>query len=258
MELMTGGDLFDLIRKKKYLNETEASKIISQILSAVAFLHKNGVIHTDIKADNTLLNFEHDEPAVKLADFGFAQKIGNGKSNTPCGSFIYSAPEIIKQQSYDKSVDIWSVGVLLYILLCGFPPFYDEDQEKLIEYLSHDPILEFPYECWRHVSSEAKDLIGRMLKIDPVYRISADAALHHPWILKHEEICDGANVSRSASSRSIGIQSVSKLSSHILTENNTSSHALSTESSSALSSSSEEEVLSFCVHDGEFSSTWGS
>lgn len=182
-ELMGGGDLLEAIRKRKVFPEKEARRLFTQILSAIAFLHSNGVVHRDIKPDNMLLSSDSDEAVVvKLADFGFAKRVGSGILHTPCGSPVYTAPEIAREDSYDKSVDVWSAGVLLYILLCGYPPFYHPDPGKLFEEIKKG-VYDFPKEQWGSVSANAKDLVCHMLKANPADRITAQQALEHPWIV---------------------------------------------------------------------------
>jgi len=179
-ELMTGGDLLEAIRKKKVFSEKEACRVFIQIMTAIAYLHANGIAHRDIKPDNILLNGDSEDPVVKLADFGFAKKVGSGILHTPCGSPVYTAPEIVREDSYDKSVDVWSAGVLLYLLLCGYPPFYHQDPTKLFEEIKK-AVFDFPPEQWSTVSDSAKDLVSAMLKADPTERITAQQVLDHPW-----------------------------------------------------------------------------
>jgi calcium/calmodulin-dependent protein kinase I len=182
MELMSGGELLDCIQKKKLFPEKEASRMFRQIVSALAFLHSNGIVHRDIKPDNLLLSSESEDAVVKIADFGFAKRIGDGMLHTPCGSPVYSAPEIVREESYDKSVDMWSAGVLLYILLCGFPPFYHPKPDRLFQEIERG-VFDFPDPQWASISSSAKELVSLLLKRNPSERLTAQQALEHPWLV---------------------------------------------------------------------------
>jgi len=180
-ELMKGGELLTQLRKKKLYPEKEACVLARKLLSAIAYLHRNGVVHRDLKPENLLFTSESEDTEIKIADFGFARYIGEGTLQTPCGSPAYVAPEIVKEEEYTKSVDIWSLGVIFYIVLCGFPPFYHENTEKIFEQILKG-YFDFPDPYWTRISSSAKDLITRMLKIDPKERITAEEALKHPWV----------------------------------------------------------------------------
>lgn len=185
MEFMEGGELMDLIRKRKVFPEREARKIFLQTMSALAYLHSVGIIHRDIKPDNLLLTMTGDETTVKIADFGFAKRIvDGGVLHTPCGSPVYTAPEMIREEPYNKAVDMWSAGVLLYILLCGFPPFYHQDPNKLFEVIEKG-VFDFPDTQWTNVSASAKELVSLLLTLDPANRLTAQQALAHPWLACH-------------------------------------------------------------------------
>jgi len=181
LEFMKGGELLQHIRKKKFYSEKEASFIIKKVIQAAAYLHKNGVVHRDFKPENLLFTSKEDNAELKIADFGFARYIGEGVLQTPCGSPAYVAPEIVKEQYYNKAVDMWSIGVILYILLCGFPPFYHESTEKIFLQIKGGK-FDFPDPYWTKVSASAKELVSLLLKVDPKERISAEDALMHPWI----------------------------------------------------------------------------
>jgi serine/threonine protein kinase len=194
MDLMQG-DLFDFIVKRKRVPEVTASKIMAQLLSAVDYLHYNSVIHRDIKPENILID---DDDNIRLADFGLAKVIQewNVKS-TPCGTSFYIAPEIIRGIEENgarplcttkedvKFVDIWSCGVVLFVMLAGRPPFYGQvsssaDRRALLAKI--DKGLLFPDAQWAHISPDAKDLCARMLSQDSTQRVSAAEALKHPFI----------------------------------------------------------------------------
>lgn len=182
MELLKGGELLEAIRSKKTFPESEAKAIVRQIIEALAYLHSNGIIHRDVKPENVLFTTNFSEVChLKLVDFGFARVVGEGFVHTPCGSAAYVAPEIVREEPYSVTVDMWSVGVILYILLCGFPPFYHEEAKKLFERIKKG-VVEFPDPYWSRVSLPAKDLV-RQLLASPSTRLSATAALQHPWLL---------------------------------------------------------------------------
>lgn len=182
MELVTGGEVFDKIVERGAYSEKHASKLIREVLDAIAYLHKNGVVHRDLKPENLLYVNDSPDSDIKLADFGLSKIVGNSMLlNTACGTPGYVAPEVLKCVGYDKAVDLWSVGVILYILLCGFPPFYDENTSVLFEQIMLGK-YQFTSPYWDHVSDSAKDLVRHLLVVDPAKRYTAQEALHHPWI----------------------------------------------------------------------------
>eukprot|EP01116_Phalansterium_solitarium_P005805 TRINITY_DN178_c0_g1_i2.p1 TRINITY_DN178_c0_g1~~TRINITY_DN178_c0_g1_i2.p1 ORF type:complete len:259 (-),score=68.20 TRINITY_DN178_c0_g1_i2:443-1219(-) len=182
MELVTGGEVFDKIVERGAYSEKHASKLIREVLDAISYLHKNGVVHRDLKPENLLYVNDHQDSDIKLADFGLSKIVGNSMLlNTACGTPGYVAPEVLKCIGYDKAVDLWSVGVILYILLCGFPPFYDENTSVLFEQIMLGK-YQFTAPYWDHVSDSAKDLVRHLLVVDPTKRYTAQEALHHPWI----------------------------------------------------------------------------
>jgi len=184
MDLIEGGELFDRIVQKEYYNELEARDLIMMLLQTVEHIHGLGIVHRDIKPENLLLASTDDDKHVKLCDFGFAAKVGSPQEQCLtqlCGTPGYVAPEILKRKPYGAAVDIWSIGVLTYILLGGYPPFYDDDQQQLYRKIKAGQ-FEFHAEYWENISSEAQDMIKRMLTVNPLDRISAKAALGHPWL----------------------------------------------------------------------------
>jgi len=183
MEYMGGGELLDYIRKRKVFPEKEASNIFFQVISAISHLHSQGIVHRDVKPDNLLLTSTGEDMVVKLADFGFASRIGDGILHVPCGSPVYAAPEIVLEKPYDKSVDMWSAGVLLYILLCGYPPFYHRDLTKLFKEIEKG-VFDFPAPQWTDISASAKELVTSLLKLNPSERLTAQQVLVHPWLLQ--------------------------------------------------------------------------
>jgi len=185
MELVTGGELFNKIIELGSYTEAVASKCIQKVLSAVKYLHDMGVVHRDLKPTNLLLKSPDDITDVKIADFGLSKIIGDSALlQTACGTPIYVAPEVLSGEGYEKTVDLWSVGVIMYILLCGFPPFFDDGTNMGLlfdQIMSGD--FEYPDPYWTHISASAKDLINNLLVVDPKKRFTADQALQHPWIL---------------------------------------------------------------------------
>ena len=183
MERMRGGELFDRIVTKAYYNEKEARDTCKIVLEAVSYCHENHVAHRDLKPENLLLLSDVDDSAVKIADFGFAKKVYEPNSlTTQCGTPGYVAPEILEGTAYDERADMWSVGVILYILLGGYPPFIESTQRDLFRKIRKGD-YEFHEEYWGTVSSEAKELISSLLTVDRTVRLTADEALENAWIL---------------------------------------------------------------------------
>uniref|UniRef100_A0A4W5QG14 calcium/calmodulin-dependent protein kinase n=1 Tax=Hucho hucho TaxID=62062 RepID=A0A4W5QG14_9TELE len=182
-EFLTGGELFEDIVAREYYSEADASHCIQQILEAVLHCHQMGVVHRDLKPENLLLASKSKGAAVKLADFGLAievegdQQAWFGFAGTPG----YLSPEVLRKDPYGKAVDLWACGVILYILLVGYPPFWDEDQHRLYQQIKAGA-YDFPSPEWDTVTPEAKDLINKMLTINPAKRITASEVLKHPWI----------------------------------------------------------------------------
>ncbi|XP_073478247.1 calcium/calmodulin-dependent protein kinase type II subunit beta isoform X21 [Aquarana catesbeiana] len=188
-DLVTGGELFEDIVAREYYSEADASHCIQQILEAVLHCHQMGVVHRDLKPENLLLASKCKGAAVKLADFGLAievqgeQQAWFGFAGTPG----YLSPEVLRKEAYGKPVDIWACGVILYILLVGYPPFWDEDQHKLYQQIKAGA-YDFPSPEWDTVTPEAKNLINQMLTINPGKRISAHEALKHPWVCQRSTV----------------------------------------------------------------------
>lgn len=181
-EIMEGGELFDRIVKKTYYNEQEARDLIMILISTIGYCHSKSIVHRDLKPENLLLAGADDDSNIKLADFGFAiQSDGFISLKTQCGTPGYVAPEILSSAPYGKAVDMWSIGVITYILLGGYPPFHDDNQKALFKKIKNAE-YEFHEEYWGEVSDEAKDLIRHLLKTNPVERLTAEEALNHPWM----------------------------------------------------------------------------
>nr|QHR97362.1 calcium/calmodulin-dependent protein kinase type II subunit alpha isoform D3 [Laodelphax striatellus] len=188
-DLVTGGELFEDIVAREFYSEADASHCIQQILESVNHCHTNGVVHRDLKPENLLLASKAKGAAVKLADFGLAIEVQGeqhawfGFAGTPG----YLSPEVLKKEPYGKPVDIWACGVILYILLVGYPPFWDEDQHRLYAQIKAGA-YDYPSPEWDTVTPEAKNLINQMLTVNPSKRITASEALKHPWICQRERV----------------------------------------------------------------------
>ncbi|XP_005156425.1 calcium/calmodulin-dependent protein kinase (CaM kinase) II gamma 1 isoform X15 [Danio rerio] len=188
-DLVTGGELFEDIVAREYYSEADASHCISQILESVNHIHQHDIVHRDLKPENLLLASKMKGAAVKLADFGLAievqgdQQAWFGFAGTPG----YLSPEVLRKDPYGKPVDIWACGVILYILLVGYPPFWDEDQHKLYQQIKAGA-YDFPSPEWDTVTPEAKNLINQMLTINPAKRITAEQALKHPWVCQRSTV----------------------------------------------------------------------
>lgn len=186
-EKYTGGELFDKIigntNSRGCLSERKTGAIIKSLLEAVAHLHDNGVVHRDIKPENILFESEHDDAAIKLIDFGLARRHDvkrEGPMSNPVGTAYYMSPELLKGK-YDKSCDIWSVGIVTYILLCGYPPFNGSSDSE-IQDSTRKGKLQFSGSHWTSRSDDGIDFIKCLLRKDPRKRFSANEALMHPWI----------------------------------------------------------------------------
>ena len=207
MELMKGGELFTFISRRHHFTEKEASKYMLQVAYGVRFCHRLNIAHRDIKPENLLLEKKTtnpDEVCIKLSDFGFA-KVDNGDLKTPQFTPYYVAPQVLEAQKrqkqsqasfkpnspyfYDKSCDIWSLGVILYIMLCGYPPFYSEVPHQPLSLRMKQKIMSadfnFPTNDWRHITEDAKSLIRHMLCVEPSERLSIDEVINHPWVCKN-------------------------------------------------------------------------
>ncbi|XP_028323641.1 calcium/calmodulin-dependent protein kinase type II subunit gamma isoform X14 [Gouania willdenowi] len=188
-DLVTGGELFEDIVAREFYSEADASHCINQILESVSHIHQHDIVHRDLKPENLLLASKMKGAAVKLADFGLAievqgdQQAWFGFAGTPG----YLSPEVLRKDPYGKPVDIWACGVILYILLVGYPPFWDEDQHKLYQQIKAGA-YDFPSPEWDTVTPEAKNLINQMLTINPAKRITADQAIKHPWVCQRSTV----------------------------------------------------------------------
>ena len=180
-ELCKGGELFDMITEKGAFNEAEACPLMHQLMSAICYCHQNRVVHRDLKPENILLEDKNrDNPIIKLIDWGGARYFSkNKKMSKVNGTPYYIAPEVLGG-TYDEKCDIWSAGVIFYILLCGYPPFNGETDKEIMEAVKKGD-FDFPEEEWSVITDEGKDLIKKMLTYDPKKRLSASQVLAHPW-----------------------------------------------------------------------------
>jgi len=187
MELVTGGELFDRIVEKGSYSEEDAKELVRKIVSAVEYLHGKGIAHRDLKPENLLVKSLENDTEVKIADFGLSKIIDQEKMmQTACGTPGYVAPEVLLAEGYGPEVDMWSIGVITYILLCGFPPFYSESVPEVFEQIMKAE-YDYPAEYWDEISDEAKDFIDHLLVVDVKKRLNAKQALQHKWLLNTQK-----------------------------------------------------------------------
>uniref|UniRef100_A0A673WVT3 non-specific serine/threonine protein kinase n=1 Tax=Salmo trutta TaxID=8032 RepID=A0A673WVT3_SALTR len=192
-ELMKGGELLDKILRQKFFSEREASAVLHTITKTVEYLHVQGVVHRDLKPSNILYVDESGNPeSIRICDFGFAKQLRaeNGLLMTPCYTANFVAPEVLKKQGYDAACDIWSLGVLLYTMLTGFTPFANGPEDTPEEVLARIGSGKFSLTggYWNSVSAEAKDLVSKMLHVDPHQRLTAAQVLRHSWIVHKDRL----------------------------------------------------------------------
>uniref|UniRef100_A0A8B9JW36 non-specific serine/threonine protein kinase n=1 Tax=Astyanax mexicanus TaxID=7994 RepID=A0A8B9JW36_ASTMX len=192
-ELLKGGELLDKILRQKFFSEREASAVLFTITKTVEYLHAQGVVHRDLKPSNILYVDESGNPeSIRICDFGFAKQLRaeNGLLMTPCYTANFVAPEVLKKQGYDAACDIWSLGVLLYTMLTGFTPFANGPEDTPEEILARIGSGKFSLTggYWNSVSTEAKDLVSKMLHVDPHQRLTAAQVLRHPWIVHKDQL----------------------------------------------------------------------
>ncbi|EER18260.1 Calcium-dependent protein kinase, putative [Perkinsus marinus ATCC 50983] len=181
LELCTGGELFDRIIDQGYFTERGAASLMKQAISAVYYCHKNNIVHRDLKPENFLFLNKTKNSPLKIIDFGLAAKFGdNVHLKTKAGTPYYVSPQVL-QGDYNESCDLWSCGVIMYILLCGYPPFHGDTDAQILARVRSGK-YNFPDEDWKTVSSDAKDLIRKLLTFDQALRWTAEQALNHKWI----------------------------------------------------------------------------
>ena len=190
MELVKGGDLFDRVVARGKFTEANARKLMTGILKAVSYLHSRSIVHRDLKPENILLVHADCDTEAKITDFGLAKRTTSEGLKTFCGTPQYFAPEVLKRRNtkmgtgrYGREADMWSIGVILYILLSGTPPFNEDTLFQQIQAAKYS----FEGEEWEGVSDSAKDLVSRLLTSSPTARLKVDQALHHPWLTRMEQ-----------------------------------------------------------------------
>lgn len=200
IELCSGGELFDRIVKMKRYSEAQAARVMKSLLETLQFCHSMGIMHRDLKPENLLLVDDSDESDIKLADFGLALEFSPGqKFSGMAGSAYYIAPEVLRGE-YAEEVDIWSAGVIMYVLLSGVPPFWGHTEEGIFDAIQEGQV-DLTSEPWQTISPSAKDLITQMLCVDVKLRCTPAQALEHPWITLHTtEVSKPLSYSRGAES----------------------------------------------------------
>uniref|UniRef100_A0A8D0CAB0 Serine/threonine-protein kinase 33 n=1 Tax=Salvator merianae TaxID=96440 RepID=A0A8D0CAB0_SALMN len=190
MELCEDGELKEILNRKGQFTENETRHIIQSLASAIAYLHRRDIVHRDLKLENILVkSTDIDEKNemklnIKVTDFGLAvQKMGGSESmfQSTCGTPIYMAPEVISAHDYSQQCDVWSIGVIMYMLFCGDPPFMAGSEEKLFELIKKGQ-LHFKHSTWDLVSEDAKHVLQLLLKVDPAHRMTANELLDNHWI----------------------------------------------------------------------------
>uniref|UniRef100_A0A8C9ZXE6 Ribosomal protein S6 kinase n=1 Tax=Sander lucioperca TaxID=283035 RepID=A0A8C9ZXE6_SANLU len=190
MELLGGGELLERIKRKKLFGEAEASQLLQSLVSAVSFMHENGVVHRDLKPENVLFSGEGEDSVLKVIDFGFARlcPAGSAPLQTPCFTLQYAAPELFESAGYDKACDLWSLGVILYTMLSGQVPFHSEQRGMTSSYAADimQKIKEGDFsldgEAWKGVSEDAKELVKGLLTVDPEKRLKLSDLKENSWL----------------------------------------------------------------------------
>lgn len=189
LDLVTGGELFEKVLQKGHFSEQDSALIVTQILEALVYLHNKGVAHRDLKPENLLCASEHNM-YIYVADFGLSRLVNEDEfqqMSTQCGSLEYCAPEILSGEPYDKSVDMWSLGVITYILLTGFFPFYDPKRDPAVLFRKIQNVS-YDWEDCPEVSNVGKDFVAKLLVLNPKQRLTAEEALNHPWVSKKDNL----------------------------------------------------------------------
>lgn len=187
LELATGREVFDWILDQGYYSERDTSNVMRQVLEAVAYLHSQKIVHRNLKLENLVYYNRLKHSKIVISDFQLA-KLENGLIRDPCGTPEYLAPEMVGRQRYGRPVDLWAIGVIMYILLSGNPPFYDDgdededsrDKNLFIKILSGDYEFDSPY--WDDISDSAKSLVASLMEVDQDQRLTAQEAISHEWI----------------------------------------------------------------------------
>jgi len=186
LELLTGGELFDTIIAKGHYSEADARAVTRTLLDSIKYLHSLGIAHRDLKPENILLKDKSDAAAIKITDFGLSKIFADDAAaevvmKTACGTPGYVAPEVLGHEAYSSQVDLWSIGVIVYILLCGFPPFYGDNDAQMFKRIKAGQ-YKFLAPYWDPISADAKDFVKNLLIVDPRKRMTAAEALNHRWL----------------------------------------------------------------------------
>lgn len=185
MELMEGRDLFDRVITRKKYSEANAIALMKQVCHGVRHLHEQNIIHRDLKPENILLCHAEEDTNCKVADFGlsklFPEDARDLQTQTLCGTPGYVAPEVLNREPYGVEIDAWSVGVIAYIVLCGFPPFPLDMAANSVKKVKNAEFT-FPMPQWNGISEEAKDFISQTILVDKDKRLTMDGAIAHPWL----------------------------------------------------------------------------
>jgi serine/threonine protein kinase len=189
MEALSGGDLFTYLEKRNFtVSERRAKELAHQMATAIYYLHSFGVAHRDLKPENILMDSDGETADLKIVDFGLSKIIGpNESSLDPFGTLSYVAPEVLLQKPYGKEVDLWSLGVIVYLLLCRVLPFDDEDDKEIARQTIQDP-PDFSFEPWNKVSGAARDLVKGLLEKNRQKRLCLEDVLQHKWFSDYKAI----------------------------------------------------------------------
>ncbi|EAL48464.2 protein kinase putative [Entamoeba histolytica] len=182
-DLVKGGELFDRISDKTFYPEDKAKIVVKRLISAIGYLHSMNIVHRDLKPENILLKSPDDDTDVRIADFGFSKMITEDAQIllTACGTPVYVAPEVLNAKGYGMEVDMWSIGVITYVLLCGYPPFFGDTLGEILSAVCAAD-YDFQEEYWSEVSNEAIQFISNLLVLEPSLRLTAEEALQDPWL----------------------------------------------------------------------------
>merc|ERR1719150_1378645 len=189
LEYCKGGELFDMICKHNHFTETQAQAVVRQVTEALLYLHEKGIVHRDIKPENILLLEPNPDSVVKLTDFGLANKLDGTdlKFWTSCGTLYYAAPEVLSTGSYDHKIDFWSLGVVMYVLLVGYLPFYHDNRNRTIDLIRRGKV-HFDMNDWGDISAEARDLIRHLLTVDAKKRYGHEEIKNHAWLSEGDDV----------------------------------------------------------------------
>lgn len=183
MEFLSGGDMFDYLQERQFdIKESRAKEFVRKIAYALEYLHSYGIAYRDLKPENILMSSNEDDADIKLSDFGLSKIIApNEKSDEPFGTISYAAPEVLLGENHDKSVDMWSLGVVTYLLVSGTLPFDDDDEDSIMDKaINHEPDYLSPWIA--KVSKDGKDFIKSLLKKKNTKRLTLKEALNHHWL----------------------------------------------------------------------------